>query len=147
MKPFISTSSFGLLNYVVAILLMSSPWLFGFYHGAAFFLPLVFGWLQLIMAIFSDNKFGFVKQFPVPMHCFIDVIGGSFLMASPFVYGYVSHVDGQPSHIAWPQLLLGGFVFFMGVFTKKSPFTDEPQHVFKDGLSNITDLDEPMAHH
>ncbi len=138
MKPFISTSLFGLLNYVVAISLMASPWLFGFNHGAAFFLPLVFGWLQLIMAIFSDNKFGFVKQFPVPMHCFIDVIGGSFLLASPFVYDYSSQV-------VWPQLILGSLVFFMGIFTKKSPLTDEPQHVFKDGLSNIADVDEPMA--
>jgi hypothetical protein len=140
MKPFISTSLFGLLNYVVAISLMASPWLFGFNHGAAFFLPLVFGWLQLIMAIFSDNKFGFVKQFPVPMHCFIDVIGGSFLLASPFVYDYSSQV-------VWPQLILGSLVFFMGIFTKKSPLTDEPQHVFKDGLSNIADVDEPMAQH
>ena|SRR5437879_4138646 len=140
MKPFISTSLFGLLNYVVAIFLMTSPWLFGFNHGAAFFLPLVFGWLQLIMAIFSDNKFGFVKQFPVPMHCFIDVVGGSFLLASPFVYDYSSHV-------VWPQLILGALVFFMGIFTKKSPLTDEPQHVFKDGLlNNISDVDEPMAH-
>ncbi|MDB5153464.1 MAG: hypothetical protein JWR54_2215, partial [Mucilaginibacter sp.] len=123
----------------VAISLMASPWLFGFNHGAAFFLPLVFGWLQLIMAIFSDNKFGFVKQFPVPMHCFIDVIGGSFLLASPFVYDYSSQV-------VWPQLILGSLVFFMGIFTKKSPLTDEPQHVFKDGLlSNIADVDEPMA--
>jgi hypothetical protein len=141
MKPFISTSTFGFLNYVIAITLMSSPWLFGFYHvgGASFFLPVVFGWLQLIMAIFSKNKFGFMYVFPVPMHCFIDVVGGSFLLASPFVYAYSSHVF-------WPQLLLGSLVFFLGIFTKTSPFTDEPGHVFKDGLLNdTTDLDEPMA--
>src|SRR5471030_290659 len=118
MKPFISTSTYGFLNYVVAITLMSSPWLFGFSHvgGASFFLPLVFGWLQLIMAIFSKHEFGFIKVFPVPMHCFIDVVGGSFLLASPFVYDYSSHVF-------LPQLLLGSLVFLLGLFTKKSPFT------------------------
>ena len=110
---------------------MSSPWLFGFIHvgGASLFLPLIFGWLQLIMAIFSKHKFGFMNVFPVPMHCFIDVIGGSFLMASPWVYAYAPHVF-------LPQLLLGGLVFFLGIFTKTSPFTDEPKHVFKDGLLN-----------
>lgn len=143
MKPFISTSVYGFLNYVLALTLMASPWLFGFYHvgGASFFLPLVFGWLQLLMAIFSLNKFGFMKVFPVPMHCFIDVIGGSFLLVSPFLYDYSSKVF-------WPQLILGSLVFFLGVFTKTSPFTDAPQHVFKDGLmSHIGDIDEPMAHH
>ncbi|MDB5142770.1 MAG: hypothetical protein JWQ66_1483 [Mucilaginibacter sp.] len=142
MKPFISTSVYGFLNYVLAITLMSSPWLFGFSHvgGASFFLPLVFGWLQLIMAIFSKHRFGFMGVFPVSMHCFIDVVGGSFLMVSPFLYDYSSHVF-------WPQLVLGGLVFFMGIFTKTSPLTDEPQHVFRDGLMGSTsDVDEPMAH-
>jgi len=141
MKPFISTSTYGFLNWVMAFVLMSSPWLFGFYHvgGASFFLPLIFGWLQFIMAVFSKHKFGFMNVFPVPMHCFIDVVGASFLLASPWVYGFADRVF-------WPQLLMGGIVFFLGVFTRTSPFTDEPQHVFKDGLANIGDFDEPMAH-
>mgnify|MGYP001552564166 FL=1 len=142
MKPFISTSTYGFLNYVLALTLMASPWLFDFYHfrGASFFLPLVFGWLQLLMAIFGRHKFGFLKAFPVSMHCFIDIVGGSFLMVSPFLYGYYTHVF-------WPQLLLGGLVFFLGVFTKTSPLIDEPQHVFRDGLiEHISDVDEPMIH-
>lgn len=133
MKPFVSTSTYGFLNWVVAITLMSSPWLFGFSHvgGASFFLPVIFGWLQLIMAIFSKHKFGIMNVFPIPMHCFIDVIGGSFLMASPWVYAYSDHVF-------WPQFLIGGLIFFLGVFTKTSPITDEPNHVFKDGLLGDT---------
>ncbi len=144
MKPFISTSTYGILNYVMAIALMSSPWVFGFAHlgGAALFLPLIFGWLQLIMAIFSRHKFGIFNVFPVSMHCFIDVIGGSFVLASPFVYGFAS-----AHHVFWPQVILGGIVFCMGIFTQTSPFTDEPQHVFKDGLiGNTSDIDESMSH-
>ncbi|HTD99347.1 MAG TPA: hypothetical protein VK668_08660 [Mucilaginibacter sp.] len=140
MKPFISTSFFGFLSYVVAITLMASPWLFGFSRGAAFFLPLVFGWLQLIMAIFSKNQFGFLKVFPVPMHCFLNVVGGFILATSPFIYGYYTH------DVFVPQLLLGSLAVLMGIFTKKSPLTDEPEHVFRDGLSSIADIDEPMAH-
>jgi hypothetical protein len=142
MKPFISTAVYGFFNYATALTLMASPWLFGFSHvgGASFFLPLIFGWLQLIMAIFSNHELGFIKAFPVSMHCFIDVVGGSFLLASPFVYDYSSHVF-------WPQLLLGSLIFLLGIFTKKSPFTDEPQHVFREGLiTSTTDLDEPMSH-
>lgn len=133
MKPFVSTSTYGLFNWVIAITLIASPWIFGYsgVRGAAVFLPVIFGWLQLIMAIFSKHKFGFMNVFPVPMHCFIDVVGGSFLMASPWVYAYSQFVF-------WPQLLIGGLVFFLGVFTRTSPFTDEPKHTFKDGLLNDT---------
>ncbi len=131
MKPFISTSFYGFLNYVIAITLMSSPWVFGFSHvgGASFFLPLVFGWLQLIMAIFSRHQFGFIKVFPVATHCFIDVLGGFILLTSPFLYGYAPKV-------VWPQFILGTVVVLLGIFTKKSPVTDEPEHVFRDGLMN-----------
>ena len=134
MKPFISTSVYGLFNYLVAITLMTSPWLFGFVHvgGASLFLPLIFGWLQLIMAIFGRQAMGFIKVFPVSMHCFIDVVAGSFLMMSPFVYTYSVHV--------WaPQFILGGLVVFFGIFTKESPLTDEPNHVIHDGLLGSAD--------
>ena len=142
MKPFISTKVYGFLNYVLALTLMASPWLFGFVGvgKAALFLPLIFGWLQLIMAIFSNHSFGFIKVFPVSMHCFIDVIGGSFLLASPWIYGYSSSVFA-------PQLILGLIVFLLGIFTESSPITDAPMHVFKDGLlENTSDIDEPMTH-
>jgi hypothetical protein len=144
MKPFISTTFYGVCNYLLAFTLMSSPWLFGTVHvgGASLFLPLIFGWLQLIMAIFSNHKLGFIKVFPVPMHCVIDVIGGSFLMMSPFVYTYYTQVP-----FPQPQFLLGLIVFLLGIFTQKSPLSDEPHHVMHDGLMNSTaDIDEELAH-
>lgn len=140
MKPFISINFFGFINYLIAFTLMASPWLFGFYRGAAFFLPLLFGWVQLLMAIFSKNKYGFLKAFPIPMHCFLNVIGGFILFTSPFLYGYYA------TTVFLPQLFLGLLVFFLGIFTKNSPLTDEPHHVFRDGgLTTTADLDEPMA--
>ncbi|HVV55537.1 MAG TPA: hypothetical protein VHC47_09445 [Mucilaginibacter sp.] len=142
MKPFIPTSVYGFFNYVLALTMMSSPWLFGFQdaHGAALFLPLYLGWLQLLMAIFSNHQWGIIKVFPVPMHCFIDVVFGFFLLISPFLYGYYIHVF-------WPQLLMGIVWFSLGMFTQHSPVTDEPHHVFKDGLLNDTaDVDEAMTH-
>ncbi|MGN6637596.1 MAG: SPW repeat domain-containing protein [Mucilaginibacter sp.] len=142
MKPFVSTSTYGFLNYVLALVMIASPWLFGFQHqhGASLFMPLYLGWLELIMAIFSNHKFGIIKVFPVSMHCFIDAVVGSFFLASPFVYGFTDQV--------WvPQFLMGLVMFLLGVFTEHSPLTDEPHHVFKDGLLNNTgDLDEEMTH-
>ncbi len=143
MKPFISTAVYGFFNYAMGLIMIASPWLFGFQHqhGGSLLLPIYLGWLQIIMAIFSKHEWGFIKVFPVPMHCFIDVIAGSFLLASPFIYGFYT------SEIWLPQFLCGLILFLLGIFVKTSPLTDAPAHVFKDGLMHHTgDVDEPMTH-
>ena len=128
MKPFISLSFYGFINWLVVVLLLGSPFALGYYKvgGAALFLPLLFGWIQFIMAVFSNNKHGFVKQFPMEMHLFLDVIIGSFLLASPFVYHFNDRVF-------WPQVLIGGLIFIAGAFTQKSPFTDKFHHHQPEG--------------
>ena len=82
MKPFISTAVYGVLNYIIALTLIASPWLFDLrsISSAAFFLPLYIGWLQLIMAIFTNNETGFIKQFPVRIHYTLDVLMGFILL-------------------------------------------------------------------
>jgi hypothetical protein len=117
MKPFISTTLYGFINYAVALLLIASPWLFGFaqFGGAALFMPLLIGWLQLIMAIFSDNPLGFLKVFPMQMHNCLDVLTGSFLMCLPWTYDFSSKVF-------WPHLIFGALLLINGVFVQKSPF-------------------------
>jgi len=88
MKPFISPTLYGIINWGGSFLLLATPWYFGFYTlgGAALFLMLLIGWLQFIMAVFSNSAHGFIKVFPMQMHSFLDVVTGSFLMCSPFVY-------------------------------------------------------------
>ncbi len=143
MKPFISTAVYGFFNYAMGLIMIASPWLFGFehQHGGSLLLPIYLGWLQIIMAIFSKHQWGFIKVFPVPMHCFIDVIAGFFLLSSPFIYGYYAH------EIWLPQFLCGLILFLLGIFVKGSPLTDSPAPVFKDGLMEHTgDVDEPMTH-
>ena len=142
MKSYISTKTYGFFNYLLAIVMIASPWLFGFQHqhGVSLLLPLYLGWLQLIMAIFGNHELGFVKVFPVSMHCFLDVVFGFFLLSTPFIYGYTYEV--------WvPQFCFGLLMFIFGLYTRTSPFRDEPRHVFKDGLmEHKADIDEPMTH-
>ena len=134
MKPFISLSTYGVINWLAVVLLLGSPWALGFYKlgGAALFLPLLFGWLEFIMAVFSNNKHGFIKQMPMEMHLFLDVIMGSFLMMSPFIFHFSDKV-------VWPQVLIGGLVFIAGAFTHKSPFTDKYRHHLPEGQLQSVD--------
>lgn len=134
MKPFISTAVYGVLNYILSLTLIASPWLFGFNNvsSAALFLPMYIGWLQLIMAIFTNNETGFIKQFPIRIHFVLDVLMGFIILVSPWLYTFSSKVF-------WPQLGLGGLLFCMGLFTKHSPFTSKAHQPVADGLLTSTD--------
>jgi hypothetical protein len=136
MKPFISTAVYGVLNYIVALTLIASPWLFGFANvsSAALFLPMFVGWLQLIMAIFTNNETGFIKQFPLTIHHVLDVLMGFLILVSPWLYTFAAKVY-------WPQLILGGLLFCMGLFTKKSPFTTRNTHNHSAGFLTSADTD------
>lgn len=134
MKPFISTKFYGYFNYILAVTLIASPWLFDFVNvsSAALLLPIYFGWLQLIMAIFVKNEGGILKQFPMSFHLAFDVFMGFILMVSPWLWAYDRGENGE----FLPQFLMGLILFCLGIFTHGSPFTDKSHKsvVISDGL-------------
>ncbi|MFD2872390.1 hypothetical protein ACFS5N_07930 [Mucilaginibacter ximonensis] len=145
MKPFISKTAFGVLNYVIALVLIASPWAFGFTHATnagAVLLPIYLGWLTLIMAIFSQNPLGFrqLNVLPAQMHNLVDVLMGSFLMCLPFTYAFCNEVF-------WPHFLLGLALLIKGVFTQESPFLTRPHRSLPEaGISSI-DASEGRLNH
>lgn len=137
MKGSISTTFFGYFSYIIALVTMSSPWLFGFVHvsAAALFIPLLFGWFQLIMAIFSNTKAGMVGIFPIQMHCVLNVLSGSILFISPLLYGFCSGV--------WaPHVILGGLLMLAGILVKNSPLTNAPHEMLPEAGIESTDAHE-----
>lgn len=141
MKPFVPTAVYGVLNYLLSFTLIASPWIFGLVNisSAALLIPIYIGWLQFIMAVFVDNETGFVKQFPMQIHLVLDVLMGFFLMVTPWLYTF--------SDLAfWPELLLGGLLFLLGIFTKKSPFLTRPHHSVPEGqLLSIDSTDGRLS--
>jgi hypothetical protein len=139
MKPFISTAFYGVLNYIIALTLIASPWLFDLVKvsSAALLLPIYIGWLQLIMAIFSNNETGFIKRFPMATHLTIDALMGFVLAVSPWLYTF-SNSKINPD--AWaPALIFGLLLLFLAIFTKKSPFTTAPHVPLSEGSLISTD--------
>ena len=136
MKAFIPTAFYGVVNYILALTLIASPWLFNLVNvsSAALFLPIYIGWLQLIMAIFSRSEAGFIQQFPLRIHLTLDVAMGFILFVSPFLYTFSDKVF-------LPEIGLGGLLMFMGIFTKQSPFTDpKPRPLSEGGLTSTDSL-------
>ncbi|HEY9534614.1 MAG TPA: SPW repeat protein [Mucilaginibacter sp.] len=144
MKPFISKSAYGFLNYTLALLLIVSPWVFGFSHikGAAVLVPIYLGWLQLIMAIFSDNPLGFrkLRVLPIQMHNCVDLFMGLFLMTLPWVYIF----SGK---IFWPHFLIGLAFLIKAIFTQESPFLTRPHRSLPEaGITSIDASDGRLNH-
>lgn len=119
-KGFISTTLLGVLDYITGIILIASPWLFGYtdINSAALFIPVFLGAMQLIMAIFSNYELGIMKVFPMPMHSFLNGFVGFLLLVSPFLYGFY-HI------VFWPQVILGILLLAMSIYVKPSPAYQE----------------------
>jgi len=134
MKPFISTTFYGVINYLIAFTMIASPWLFNLVNisSAALLLPIYFGWIQLIMAIFANNKMSAIRQFPMKMHLALDVFMGFVLLVSPWLYTFSDKAF-------WPELLIGGLLMFLGIFTEGSPFTAPVHHSLPEGQLTSTD--------
>jgi hypothetical protein len=142
MKPFISTKLFGLINWACAILLISSPWTFGLanYHGGALLMPLLLGWLQLLMAIFSNTPNGIIKVFELQMHTILLVITGSFLLCMPWTYAFANQVF-------WPHLIFGAIMCINGIFVHKSPFlVRSTAHLHEAGFTSEDSLEGRLDH-
>ncbi|NJK86324.1 MAG: hypothetical protein HC906_10480 [Bacteroidales bacterium] len=112
---FIKTKTHGVLDYLVGIILIAAPWIFGFATGGPEqVVPIVIGILMIGMALLTDYEYGAIKAIPMPFHLTMDVIAGIFLAISPWLLGYAEIVF-------LPHLLVGIVEVFVALTTYKVP--------------------------
>ena len=105
MRRPITSRVHGMLDYAVGVVLVVSPWLFGFSDvgGAAVAVPMVVGALVLLQSLMTDYELSVENALPLPVHLAADVVAGAFLAASPWLFGFAD--EGVA---AWlPHLLIG----------------------------------------
>lgn len=114
---FIPPRPHGVLDYLISVLLMASPWLFGFATGGAeTWLPVVVGAAALISSIFTDSELGLVRKIPMPVHLTLDLVSGAVLAVSPWLLGFAGRV--------WaPHLIIGLFEIGASLTTRTTPAT------------------------
>ncbi len=97
----IPTRVHGILDYVVGLLLIAAPWLFGFSDNhAALMVPVVFGISTIVYSLITNYELAIVRVLPMSIHLWIDLLAGVVLATSPWLF----HFSGR---IIWPHTAAG----------------------------------------
>src|SRR5690606_19897552 len=90
---FISTRAHGAMDYLVAILLIASPWLFGFAEAeAATWIPVIIGIGTIVLALMTAYEMGVVPAISMKAHLMMDLVAGLVLLVSPWLFGFYEFV-------------------------------------------------------
>lgn len=85
----ISTKTHGVLDYLMGILLIASPWIFGFANGtAAQWIPVAIGIVMLVMSLCTNYELGAIKMLSMRAHLTMDFLVGIFLAVSPWLFHF-----------------------------------------------------------
>lgn len=114
----ISTKTHGILDYLVGILLIASPWIFGFATGGIEqWLPIILGASALLYSLMTNYELGVVKVLSMKTHLAIDAVSGLLLAGSPWLFGFADRVST-------PHLVLGLLELGAVMLTRTQTSTD-----------------------
>ncbi|MFT3781957.1 MAG: hypothetical protein QM790_08065 [Nibricoccus sp.] len=105
----------GVLDYVVGLLLIFAPQLFGFDTGGVEQrISMVLGLAAFVYSLMTNYELGLFKILPFKFHLLLDVFNGVLLALSPWLFAFSNEV--------WiPHVLLGSFEVLAVLLTKTSP--------------------------
>ncbi len=119
---FIPTRTHGVLDYLVGILLVAAPWLFGFAdNGAETWVPVILGAGAILYSLMTDYELGISRQISMRTHLSLDLMSGVLLAASPWIFGFADYVYG-------PHLIVGLLEIGVSLMTKKHPSGEKASH-------------------
>jgi len=112
---FIPTKVHGVMDYLMGILLIASPWLFDFNRGGTeTWIPVILGVGALIYSVMTDYELGLTRTLSMPTHLTLDLASGILMAASPWIFGFADYVY-------MPHLVLGIIEVGASLMTKREP--------------------------
>lgn len=112
---FIPTRFHGILDYVVGLILIAAPWLFGFSDsGWATWTIVAAGLATLLMTVMTDFEVGLIHKIPMQTHLMIDFGMGVILALSPWMFNFADRVF-------MPHLIGGVFAILASLTTHRRP--------------------------
>jgi hypothetical protein len=114
---FIPTRVHAPLDYIVGVALIAAPWIFQFSeHTAATIVPIVLGIGLIGYSLFTKYELGVWKIAPMAVHNVIDVVAGTLLALSPWLFGFAD----ESANVWAPHLIVGLAAVFLGLTTKQA---------------------------
>lgn len=112
----LSSKAHGVLDYLVGIILIASPWILGFaQNGAETWVPVILGASAIVYSLLTNYEMGVSRKLPLPAHLGIDVASGIFLAMSPWLFGFADFVY-------LPHLVLGIGEILIATITDHVPY-------------------------
>jgi SPW repeat len=104
----IPTRMHGMMDYVIGILLIASPWIFGFADesGTAKWTFIIIGAVILLTSLMTNYELGMMHVIPMHMHLWADAVAGVVLALSPWIFGYANDTGAN----GWAPALIIGLV-------------------------------------
>jgi SPW repeat len=113
---FIPTKFHAPLDYIVGVALIAAPWIFQFSDvTAAAAVSIVLGIGLIAYSLFTDYELGVWKVAPMAVHNLIDIVAGTLLAASPWIFGFAD----DSANVWVPLVVVGLAAIFLGLTTKQ----------------------------
>jgi SPW repeat. len=119
---FIGTKTHGYIDYIMGMLLIAAPWIFGFARGEAeTWVPVVLGAGVILYSLFTDYELGMSRRLSMRTHLMLDLAGGFILAISPWLFGFADYV--------WePHLIVGILEMGVALTTRLHPANERTYH-------------------
>jgi hypothetical protein len=119
----INSKLHGLLDYLVSLILIISPWLFGFADGGPqMWVPIILGISSIVYSLLTNYELGAIRIFSFKTHLTFDALSGILLAASPWIFRFADD-------IYMPHLIFGVLELVVVALTKSQPAA---------GFANVT---------
>jgi hypothetical protein len=108
----------GILDYLLAALLIALPWLAGFARGGVeTWVPVAIGAAMLLYSPLTDYEPAWARRLSVPTHLLLDGLAGVLLAVSPWLFGFDQTV--------WlPHVIAGVWAILTATLTDTIPRYD-----------------------
>jgi len=83
----------GIIDYLYGVSLNATPWVFGFDKtGAETYLLYIAAAIVFVYSLLTKYQLSIAKIFSMKTHLLFDVMVSSFLLASPWLFGFADKV-------------------------------------------------------
>ncbi len=131
---YIPTLTHALLDHLLGIVLIISPWIFDFHsaRGSAVYVPFVLGGCIVINSLSTRFEMGVVKWIPVKHHLIVDSAIGICLALSPWLLDF-------SDQIFLPHLIGGLLVAAIPLFSVHKPFDESTytEVIIREGRAEV----------